>query len=420
MIGTGDPDMTDDFTENASPVGTNITFGINDSSGFTNEWRFDRDGTTTFPTGGRIGTSKGGTMLDGGFGFDTSLTTYYANTNYAACVTGFSSTGSLGITTYKDGGGNPSRTWTFDNDGKLTLPSGGAITSPDYNFSFNKDTGNFAIPTLGTDITTDGMSEITTSEVYMGSGYGEFRSIYNNSGTESGLAYAGVEGFNYAQHGDVNFAGMVSQTPNIDSMYALSLNEQGQIVIGFTQGGQTQQSNDWSVAVGTLTTDYTINGLFANTNTTVIGSGLSNWTFNNDGNLTLPPSGDILIDGGTNSAIRDLIQNDVHTGAADYTLVLSDRGKMIYQTGGYSVMVPNVQVAFPVGTVITVVNSGGAGDLSITADDGGADTDIYGAGTDTNSSSWALPSNSIATILKVEASSVYAKWLLSGTGIYAI
>jgi len=255
MIGSDEENsMTDDFIENASPVGTNITFGINDSSGFTNEWRFDRDGTTTFPTGGRIGTTKGGTMLDGGFGFDTSLTTYYANTNYAACVTGFSSTGSLGITTYKDGGVNPSRTWTFDNDG----------------------------------------------------------------------------------------------------------------------------------------------------------------------NLTLPPSGDILIDGGTNSAIRDLIQNDVHTGAADYTLVLSDRGKMIYQTGGYSVMVPNVQVAFPVGTVITVVNSGGAGDLSITADDGGADTDIYGAGTDTNSSSWALPSNSIATILKVEASSVYAKWLLSGTGIYAI
>jgi hypothetical protein len=254
MIGAYD-DMTDDFTGDPSPADTNITFGINDSTGFTNEWRFDRDGTTTFPTGGRIGATKGGTMLDGGNGFDTSLTTYYANTNYAACVTGFSSTGSLGITTYKDGGGNPSRTWTFDNDG----------------------------------------------------------------------------------------------------------------------------------------------------------------------NLELPPSGDILIDGGTNSAIRDILQNDVHTGAADYTLVLSDRGKMIYQTGGYSVIVPAADgstLTFPVGTVITVVNSGGAGDLFIDAADAGANTDIYGAGTDTNSDTWALPSNSIASLMKVEASGAYSKWLLSGAGIY--
>ena len=123
----------------------------------------------------------------------------------------------------------------------------------------------------------------------MGSGYGEFRSIYNKvDSTESGLVYAGVEGFNYVQQGDVNFAGMVSQTPNIDSMYALSLNEQGQITIGFTQNGQTQTSNDWSVVVGTLNTDYTVNGLFANTNVTVIGSGLSSWTFDTDGTITLP------------------------------------------------------------------------------------------------------------------------------------
>ena len=181
--------------------------------------------------------------------------------------------------------------WTFGSDGKLTLPTGGAITSPDCNFSFNKDTGNFALPTLGTVISSEGLEVGNTgnSEVYMGSGFGEFRSIYNNnSGTESGLTYAGVEGFNYVQHGDVNFSGIVSQTPNIDSMYSVGLNESGQIVIGFTQNGQTQESTDWSVTVGTLNTDMTVNGLFANTTTTVIGSGLSSWTFANDGKLTLP------------------------------------------------------------------------------------------------------------------------------------
>ena len=145
------------------------------------------------------------------------------------------------------------------------------------------------------------------------------------------------------------------------------------------------------------------------------------WSFDTTGNLTLPPSGDILIDGGTNSAIRDILQNDVHTGADHYTLVLSDRGKMIYQTGGYNVIVPAADgstITFPVGTVITVVNSGGAGDLNIVAADGGTNTDIYGAGTDTNSYVWALPSNSIASLMKVEASGAYSKWLLSGAGIY--
>jgi hypothetical protein len=123
----------------------------------------------------------------------------------------------------------------------------------------------------------------------MGSGYGEFRSIYNKfEGIESGLAYAGVEGFNYVQQGDINFSGIVSQTPNIDSMYSIGLNEDGQIVIGFTQNGQTQASTDWSVTVGTLNTDMTVNGLFANTTTTVIGSGLSSWAFGADGSLTLP------------------------------------------------------------------------------------------------------------------------------------
>jgi hypothetical protein len=128
----------------------------------------------------------------------------------------------------------------------------------------------------------------------MGSGFGEFRSIYNNnSGTESGLTYSGVEGFNYAQYGDVNFSGIVSQTPNIDSMYTVGLNQDGQIVIGFTQNGQTQASTDWSVTVGTLNTDMTVNGLFANTATTVIGSGLSTWRFGNDGTLTLPDNNKI-------------------------------------------------------------------------------------------------------------------------------
>ena len=161
-----------------------------------------------------------------------------------------------------------SQNWVFTPDGILSMPTTTTLNS-----------GGIGVPNsaeIGTSVAFDG-PDIGISEVFMGSGYGEFRSIYSKtSPLDSGLVYAGVEGFNYTQRGDVNFAGMVSQTPNIDSMYALRLNEQGQIVIGFTQEGQSQVSTDWSVVVGTLTTDYTVNGLFANTARTVISSSGTN------------------------------------------------------------------------------------------------------------------------------------------------
>jgi hypothetical protein len=107
-------------------------------------WTFGADGTTTFPTGGRISSTKGGTSLDGGLdGGNISLTNYYDNGNYAACVTGYSD-GELHITTYNNGGPNPSKDWVFDNTGTLTLPTNGTISyTPD-------DTDNWDDPAVNT------------------------------------------------------------------------------------------------------------------------------------------------------------------------------------------------------------------------------------------------------------------------------
>jgi hypothetical protein len=180
-----------------------------------NTWTFGTDGSLAFPNGITGGNSQ---IYTTNGGFQTVFETF--STGDGGQGTGPKLTldldaGEVKIQSW------PGYEWTFANDGKLTLPAGGNITSPDCNFSFNKDTGNFALPTLGTVISSEGLEVGNTgnSEVYMGSGFGEFRSIYNNnSGTESGLTYAGVEGFNYVQQGDVNFSGIVSQTPNIDSM----------------------------------------------------------------------------------------------------------------------------------------------------------------------------------------------------------
>jgi hypothetical protein len=65
--------------------------------------------------------------LDAGYGYNTSLTTFYANANYAACVTGDAQTGTLNITAYNDGGPNPGRVWSFDKTGNLTLPTSANI-----------------------------------------------------------------------------------------------------------------------------------------------------------------------------------------------------------------------------------------------------------------------------------------------------
>ena len=109
------------YTFDGDTITNNITDSITLQTG-RDSWIFGTDGELTLPSGGHIGSTKGGTMLDAGNGYDTSLTTFYANGNYAACVTGYAADGRLIITTYSDGGINPSKQWTFDTDGNLTVP----------------------------------------------------------------------------------------------------------------------------------------------------------------------------------------------------------------------------------------------------------------------------------------------------------
>jgi len=329
-------------TQNVGGIGNNLGDDFN--------WTFGTDGELTLPTGGRLGAidPKGGTMLDGGLGSNVSVTSFYSTGNYSSCVTA-SAGGTLYIRAYNDGGPNPSSTWIFDKDGSLTLPEGGVIKNSTGtnildglgggaanigNYTFDNDNLNMPLESklnsggvgvansaeFGTSVTVS-TSTVVNSEIYMGSGYGEFRSIYNKVGAiESGLTYAGVEGFNYAQYGDVNFSGMVSQTPHIDSMYTISVSTTtGLISIGFTQDGGTSVSKDWITVLGTLNAYYTVNGIFADTTQTVISggdgvlssivkltdsvnittidsitTGTSTWTFGTDGVLTLSTASTIL------------------------------------------------------------------------------------------------------------------------------
>jgi len=86
-------------------------------------WTFGSDGEFYLPTGGRIGATKGGTMLDGGNGSLASLTSFYSNGFYSACFTA-QTDGSAYITTYPGSGSN---VWQFGVDGNTTFPSDGNV-----------------------------------------------------------------------------------------------------------------------------------------------------------------------------------------------------------------------------------------------------------------------------------------------------
>lgn len=93
----------------------------------------------------------------------------------------------------------------------------------------------------------------------------------------------------------------------------------------------------------------------------------------------------------------------------DYTLVMADAGKHYYHVSGstHTLTIPaNGSVAFPIGTVIAIVNENGGGNLSIAIT---TDTLRWGSSTGTRT----LAANGTATLLKVTST----VWRMTGDGI---
>lgn len=95
----------------------------------------------------------------------------------------------------------------------------------------------------------------------------------------------------------------------------------------------------------------------------------------------------------------------------DYTLVLSDCGKTIYKASGgagETITIPaNASVAFPVGSIVRIVNNGGGTlTVAITSDT----LTLAGAGT---TGSRTLSDDGVAVIEKVATT----EWFISGAGV---
>jgi hypothetical protein len=161
----------------------------------------------------------------------------------------------------------------------------------------------------------------------------------------------------------------------------------------------------------------------------VLDSGADDWILINPQSLTLTNasfSGTLAVTGALtlNGALttdnttadeagfKGLPQN---VQAGNYTLVLSDAGKYIANTGsGITITVPPAaSVAFPVGTVVTIVNQNSGGNISIAQ---GAGVTITLAGTSTTGTrtlAGAAGLYSIATLLNIATN----EWLASGSGL---
>lgn len=93
----------------------------------------------------------------------------------------------------------------------------------------------------------------------------------------------------------------------------------------------------------------------------------------------------------------------------DYTLALADSGGHYYHVSGtgHTLTIPaNASVAFPIGTVIAIVNENGGGNITLAIT---SDTLRWGAST----GSRTIAANGTATLIKVAAT----VWRLTGDGI---
>lgn len=97
--------------------------------------------------------------------------------------------------------------------------------------------------------------------------------------------------------------------------------------------------------------------------------------------------------------------------SSNYTLVLSDAGKHIYQSSSSArtFEIPsNASVAFPIGTAIMFVNAGGAGDLTIKITSDTMRLAVSGLTGDRT-----LVANGVATALKIAST----LWIIYGEGL---
>ena len=270
-------------------------------------WTFDTDGNLKLPgvllaqasDNGSIVFSNNGVDNNGSLKVDAGFNmTINANSNFyvkqnssdrlAITNTNTDLMASSNVNIHANKAGLES-VWTFGVTGNLTIP--GDINLPLVAKLNSGGVGVTNSAEFGTDVTVDGSNVINGSSIYMGAGTAESRAIVNSTGNS--LMYTGVE--------NPGFAGTVAVDPGVTSEYAIQVGANGQIEIGAVVGAIT--TTEYVAGMGVLNATGNINGIFANANVAVIGAGDQGWTFNANGNLTIPGGGAVWTLGTSTSGL---------------------------------------------------------------------------------------------------------------------
>jgi len=176
--------------------------------------------------------------------------------------------------------------------------------------------------------------------------------------------------------------------------------------------GVVQSSGYWAIGDYDAFDSYTYVGATDNIDNDaydiIVSADDTAWYFNRTGTFQLPAGGDIVDDNGDSVLSKDLPQTLQNTGA-DYTLVYGDRGRHIYVVSAGDILVPtNASVAYPIGTMITMVTDSTHA-CKLKAVDGGTTTLILSQTGAVNPTTGVnLSADTYATILKIATD----KWMV--------
>jgi hypothetical protein len=324
--------------------------------GGDSHWHFDYNGKLTLPSGANITAYFDGiTTIRDGDGVEIELN----------ASNGFSTRVDTGTRVLAN-----AHAWTFGLDGNLTLPAGGQILD-------------------------------STGNIYTGG------SSYGNTQVATYLpTYTGnIQAGNIFANTAYRFTSGLVSINNLDNNVELNPDTNASALAGVKIGGNGYILSQNGARSITLNYNGVGGAVGLQSNVTVGAAGSGNLVVN--GSLTIRGN---IINGnvaGFSIGYRDVPQ----ISAGNVTLGLTDAGKHYYATASAptTLTIPsNANVAFPVGTAITVVNAG-TGTITV---DKQVEASLYLAGNSTNATR-TLSSYGMATLLKTASD----QWFINGTGL---
>jgi hypothetical protein len=202
-------------------------------------------------------------------------------------------------------------------------------------------------------------------------------------------------------------ADIMIQTGSYDSSHQFAFTRYG--ALDMQTNGVVQSEGFWYMGDGEGHSNYTYIGATDNIGMgaidVTIAADDTYWYFNRDGNLQLPPGGDIVDNDYYSVLGKDMKQQ--LSGNGNYTLALTDRGGHVYVNyTGHTVYIPtNASVAFPVGAVITLVTKSACTTTIAPVDSGTTTVILSKFGSD---SSINISADTYVTLLKIETD----KWIV--------